>query len=121
MQITDVRVRKATGNEGKLRAFCSVVIDGAFVVHDLRVVEGAHGLFVAMPRQKNAKGEYKDVAHPITAEAREQLQQSVLTAFEAAQKKERAEQAEQADTTVQADQMEPVEQVEQAEETATSL
>lgn len=91
MQITDVRVRKATSNEGKLKAFCSVVIDGAFVVHDLRIVEGAHGLFVAMPRHKTTKGEYKDMAHPITAEAREHLQQSVLTAFEAAEKKEQAE------------------------------
>lgn len=89
MQITDVRVRKVTSTEGgKLKATCSVVWDGAFVVHDLRIVEGAHGLFVAMPRQKTTKGEYKDVAHPITAEAREQLQQAVLTAFEAAEKKE---------------------------------
>ncbi|HLO02363.1 MAG TPA: septation regulator SpoVG [Symbiobacteriaceae bacterium] len=95
MQITDVRVRKATGNEGKLKAFCSVVIDGAFVVHDLRIVEGAHGLFVAMPRQKNTKGEFKDMAHPITAEAREHLQQSVLTAFEAAEKKEQTEKTDE--------------------------
>lgn len=91
MQITDVRVRKVTGSEGKLKAVCSVVIDGAFVVHDLRIVEGAHGLFVSMPRQKTTKGEYKDMAHPITAEAREHLQQSVLTAFEEAEKKEQAE------------------------------
>lgn len=95
MQFTDVRVRKVTGTEGKLKATCSVVIDGAFVIHDLRIVEGAHGLFVAMPRQKNTKGEYKDMAHPITAEAREQLQQSVLAAFAAAEKKERAESVEE--------------------------
>jgi stage V sporulation protein G len=89
MQITDVRVRKAAGAEGKLKAFCSVVIDGAFVVHDLRIVEGAHGLFVAMPRRKTTEGEYKDMAHPITAEARELLQESVLTAFQEAESKEK--------------------------------
>jgi stage V sporulation protein G len=90
VQITDVRVRKVTGTETKLKAVCSVVFDGAFVVHGLRVVEGSHGLFVAMPRQKSNEGEFKDVAHPITAEAREQLQQSVLTAFAEAEKKEQA-------------------------------
>jgi stage V sporulation protein G len=88
MQITDVRVRKATGMEGKLKAFCSVVIDGVFVVHDLRVVEGAHGLFVAMPRRKTPEGEYKDTAHPITAEAREQVHQAVLTAYQELERKE---------------------------------
>lgn len=100
MQITDVRLRKATGTqESKLKAFCSVVIDGAFVVHDLRIVEGTHGLFVSMPRRKTGEGEFKDMAHPITAEAREMLQVSVLAAWEAAEKKEKAEKAESSEET----------------------
>lgn len=95
MQFTDVRVRKVSGkDETKLRANCSVTIDGAFVVHDLRVIEGAHGLFVSMPRKKTGENEFKDVAHPITAEAREQLQLAVLTAYEAALKKEKVETTE---------------------------
>lgn len=81
MQITDVRVRKVTGPESKLKAFCSVVFDEMFVVHELRVVEGANGLFVAMPRRKNGEGEYRDLAHPITAEARALIQNAVLAAF----------------------------------------
>lgn len=88
MQITDVRVRKANGNEGKLKAYCSVVFDGMFVVHDLRIVEGANGVFVAMPRRKTAEGEYKDLAHPITAEARELVQKAVLEAFHEVERKE---------------------------------
>jgi stage V sporulation protein G len=82
VQISDVRVRKAGNSaEGKLKAICSVVFDGMFVVHEMRVVEGVNGLFVAMPRRKTAEGEYKDLAHPITAEARETIQKSVLEAY----------------------------------------
>lgn len=84
MQITDVRVRKAGKDDGKLRAYCSVVIDGMFVVHEVRVVEGSNGVFVAMPRRKTAEGEYRDLAHPITAEAREILQKAVLEAYQEA-------------------------------------
>ncbi|HEY8346260.1 MAG TPA: septation regulator SpoVG [Symbiobacteriaceae bacterium] len=81
MRITDVRVRRLQSSEGKLKATCSVVFDDAFVVHDLRVVEGANGIFVAMPQRKVGEGQYRDVAHPITAEAREALQKAVLEAF----------------------------------------
>jgi len=82
MQITDVRIRKVTNpNETKLKAIASVLFDEQFVVHDLRVVEGVHGLFVAMPRRKTAEGEFKDVAHPITAEARDLVQKAVLEAY----------------------------------------
>jgi stage V sporulation protein G len=82
MQISAVRVRKITNpSEQKLKALVSVVFDEQFVVHDLRVVEGVNGPFVAMPRRKNAEGEYKDVAHPITAEAREMVQKAVLEAY----------------------------------------
>ncbi|HLN64892.1 MAG TPA: septation regulator SpoVG [Symbiobacteriaceae bacterium] len=83
MQISDVRVRKnnGTGESSKVKATVSVVFDGMFVVHDMRVVEGINGVFVAMPRRKTAEGEFKDTAHPITAEAREMIQKAVLEAY----------------------------------------
>ncbi|MFZ5817517.1 MAG: septation regulator SpoVG [Bacillota bacterium] len=82
MKITDVRVRKANGTEGKLKATCSVVFDEMFVVHDLRVMEGANGLFVSMPRRKVGQNEFRDLAHPITAEARALLHKAVLDAYQ---------------------------------------
>lgn len=88
MQITDVRVRKASGTETKLKAYCSVVLDAMFVVHDVRVVEGVKGLFVSMPRRKTNEGEYRDLAHPITAEARDLIQKAVLDAYLEAERKE---------------------------------
>ncbi len=88
MEITDVRVRMAAGPETKLKAYCSVVFDNMFVVHDLRVVEGINGLFVAMPRKRTAEGEYRDVAHPITAEARELIQKTVMQAYHEAEQKQ---------------------------------
>lgn len=81
MDITDVRIKKVSG-EGKMRAVASIVIDDAFVVRDLRVIEGQNGLFVAMPSRKSADGEYHDIAHPITAEAREMIQAKVLKEYE---------------------------------------
>jgi stage V sporulation protein G len=80
VQITDVRVR-CLETEGKLRAVASVVFEGQFVVHDIRVIEGTNGFFVAMPQRKTPEGDYRDVAHPITAEAREQVQKAVLDAY----------------------------------------
>lgn len=82
MQITDVRIRKVTKVEPdkKVRAHCSVVFDGMFVVHDMRIMEGINGLFVGMPRRK-AGEEFKDTAHPITAEARDMIQKRVLEAY----------------------------------------
>lgn len=88
MQITDIRVRKVTTPEGKLKAYCSMVFDDMFVLHEVRVVEGAHGLFVAMPRRKTSEGEYKDLAHPITSDAREMIQKAVLEAFQELETKE---------------------------------
>jgi stage V sporulation protein G len=80
MNITDVRVRKIE-SEGRTRAFVSITIDEVFVVHDLKVIEGQNGLFVAMPSRKTVEGEYKDIAHPITTEAREMIQAAVLDAY----------------------------------------
>ncbi len=81
MNITDIRVRKMT-KEGKMKAVVSITIDGVFVVHDIKVVEGDKGLFIAMPSRKAADGEYRDIAHPINSETRGFIQEKVLEAYE---------------------------------------
>ena len=83
MQITDVRVRKVT-KEGKMRAVVSITIDDVFVVHDIKVIEGEKGLFIAMPSRKAADGEYRDIAHPINSETRERIQSIILEKYEIA-------------------------------------
>ena len=84
MQITDVRVRKVAAKEGKLKAVVSITIDDEFVVHDIKVIEGEKGLFIAMPSRKAADGEYRDTAHPINSETRERLQNLILEKYELA-------------------------------------
>lgn len=81
MNITDVRVRKIA-SDGKMKAIVSVTFNEEFVVHDIKVIEGQNGLFIAMPSRKTPDGEYKDIAHPINASAREVLQTAVLGAYE---------------------------------------
>ena len=81
MQITDVRIRKVE-KEGKMKAVVSITIDGEFVVHDIKVIEGEKGLFIAMPSRKAADGEYRDIAHPINSETRERLQGLILEKYE---------------------------------------
>ncbi|MGF7184166.1 stage V sporulation protein G [Desulfitispora alkaliphila] len=83
MNITDVRVRKIN-MEGKMKAIVSVTLDDAFVIHDVKVVEGQNGLFVAMPSRKTPDGEYRDIAHPISTDARSIIQSAVLKAYEEA-------------------------------------
>lgn len=83
MNITDVRVRKIN-TEGKMKAVVSVTFDNAFVVHDVKVVEGMNGIFVAMPSRKTPEGEFRDIAHPISADAREIIQTAVLKAYQEA-------------------------------------
>ena len=83
MQITDVRVRRIT-KEGKMKAVVSITIDDEFVVHDIKVIEGEKGLFIAMPSKKATDGEYRDIAHPINSSTRENIQQIILTAYEKA-------------------------------------
>ncbi|MBO7123172.1 MAG: septation regulator SpoVG [Treponema sp.] len=77
MQITELRIRKVTG-EGKLRAYVTITFDNCFVVHNVKIIEGKDGLFIAMPSKKTATGEYKDVAHPISPEFRSELQNRIL-------------------------------------------
>ena len=81
MEITDVRLRRMT-TDGKMKAVASVTLDGEFVIHDVKVVEGLKGLFVAMPSRKTPDGEFRDVAHPITQKAREPIQKAVLEVFQ---------------------------------------
>ena len=83
MQITDVRVRKVA-KEGKMKAIVSITIDNEFVVHDIKIIEGDKGLFIAMPSRKAHDGEYRDIAHPINSETRSRIQNAVLEAYEAA-------------------------------------
>lgn len=81
MEITDVRVKKVNG-EGKLRAYVSVTFDDVFVVHNIKVIDGNEGLFVAMPSRKVSTGEFKDIAHPILQDFRTFLQDAILEAYE---------------------------------------
>lgn len=82
MQITDVRVRKVT-KEGKMKAIVSITIDDEFVIHDIKVIDGEKGLFIAMPSKKSLDGEYRDIAHPINSNTRDKIQKQILEAYEA--------------------------------------
>ena len=84
MNITDVRVRKIA-KEGKMRAVVSITIDDEFVVHDIKVIEGEKGLFIAMPSRKSSDGEHRDIAHPINTQTRDKLQKLVLEAYDKAE------------------------------------
>ena len=81
MQITDIRVRKINA-EGRMKAVVSVTFDDAFVVHDIKVIEGQDKLFIAMPSCKTPEGDFKDIAHPINAETREILHSSILKKYQ---------------------------------------
>ena len=83
MRITDVRVRKVA-KEGKMKAVVSITLDVEFVVHDIKVIEGEKGLFIAMPSRKASDGEYRDIAHPINSETRERIQTIILEQYEKA-------------------------------------
>lgn len=80
MQITDVRVRKTT-KEGRMKAIVSITLDDEFVVHDIKVIEGDKGLFIAMPSKRASDGEYRDIAHPINSSARESIQRIILDSY----------------------------------------
>lgn len=90
MNITDVRVRKVA-KEGKMKAVVSITLDDEFVVHDIKVIEGEKGLFIAMPSRKAADGEYRDIAHPINSATRNEIQEIVLRKYEETLIQEEAE------------------------------
>ena len=83
MQITDVRVRRIE-KEGKMKAIVSITLDNEFVIHDIKVIEGEKGLFIAMPSRKAADGEYRDIAHPINSGTRDMIQGIVLERYKEA-------------------------------------
>lgn len=81
MEITDIRVRKIN-KDGKMKAVVSVTFDNEFVVHDIKVIEGDKGRFIAMPSRKTLDGEFRDIAHPINSETRDRIQNQVLEKYE---------------------------------------
>ena len=81
MEITDIRIRRVEA-DGKLKAYVTVTFDDAFVVHNVKVIEGKSGAFIAMPSRKTKNGEYKDVAHPINSDFRNELQERILKEYE---------------------------------------
>ena len=83
MEITDVRVRKIA-KEGKMKAIVSITLDDEFVVHDIKVIEGEKGLFIAMPSKKASDGEYRDIAHPINSNTMDRIQSTILESYEKA-------------------------------------
>ena len=81
MKISEVRIRKVENDDSKLKAVASVTIDECFGVHDIKIIKGESGMFIAMPSKKNKDGEFKDIAHPINPEARQKLSDAILDAF----------------------------------------
>ena len=81
MNITDIRIRRLEGS-GKMKAIVSITIDDEFVLHDIKVLDGEKGLFIAMPSKKTADGEYRDIAHPIKTETRNRIQQMILDKYQ---------------------------------------
>lgn len=81
MTITDVRIRKMS-KEGNMKAVVSITLDGEFVIHDIKIIEGDKGLFIAMPSRKTPEGEYKDIAHPISHETRSMVEKAILNEYE---------------------------------------
>ena len=82
MKITDIRIRLIQNAESKLKAVASITIDECFVVHDIKVIEGANGPFIAMPSKKTGENEHKDIAHPINTQTREELISTILDAYQ---------------------------------------
>jgi stage V sporulation protein G len=80
MEITDVRLRKVN-TDGRMKAIASITIDSEFVVHDIRVIDGNNGMFVAMPSKKTPDGEFRDIAHPISSTTRQKIQEAVLQEY----------------------------------------
>jgi stage V sporulation protein G len=81
MEVTDVRLRRVN-TDGRMKAIASITIDHEFVVHDIRVIDGNNGMFVAMPSKRTPDGEFRDIAHPISSATREKIQAAVLAEYE---------------------------------------
>ncbi|MGL5254113.1 MAG: septation regulator SpoVG [Brevinema sp.] len=83
MEITDIRIKKVEGDVNKLQAYASVTFDDCFVIHNIKIIDGREGLFIAMPSRKTRSGELKDVAHPINSDFRDRMQGAILEAYHA--------------------------------------
>jgi len=94
VQVTDVRIRKIT-KEGKMKAVVSITLDDEFVIHDIKVIEGEKGLFIAMPSRRTGDGEYRDIAHPINSDTREKVQNVILQKYEEVLSEEMADDVEE--------------------------
>ena len=81
MQITDVRIRKVS-DEGKMKAVVSITFDDEFVVHDIKIIEGQNGLFIAMPSRKMGEGDFRDIAHPLVSETRNRIKEAIFAEYE---------------------------------------
>lgn len=81
MRISDIRIRKVKKEDGRLKAVASIIIEDAFVVHDIKIIDGIDGYFIAMPSRKTPDGEYKDIAHPLNSETRAQVCDAILQAY----------------------------------------
>ena len=88
MQVTSVSVRKIEKEGSRMRGIASIVLDDSFAVHDIRIIEGDNGLFIAMPSRKAADGDYRDIAHPINSGTRERIQSTILTRYQQALEEE---------------------------------
>lgn len=84
MNITDIRIRKV-GEDSKLKGVASITFDNEFVVHDIKIIDGQNGLFIAMPNKKMGEGDYRDIAHPLTSETRNRLKDAILDAYSKAE------------------------------------
>ena len=85
MQVTSVTVRKIEKEGSRMRGIASILLDDSFAVHDIRIIEGDNGLFIAMPSRKTATGGYRDIAHPINPDARKQLEDSIIAEYKKAE------------------------------------
>jgi len=92
LEVTDVRLRRVT-SEGKMRAIASITFNDCFVVHDVRIIDGNNGLFVAMPSKRTADGVFRDIAHPINSETREMIQEAVLETYHAREEEKEQQEA----------------------------
>ncbi|MDR2089916.1 MAG: septation regulator SpoVG [Clostridiales Family XIII bacterium] len=81
MRITDVRIRKVS-DEGKMKAVVSVTFDDEFVVHDIKIIDGQNGLFIAMPSRKMGEGDFRDIAHPLVSETRNRIKEAIFAEYE---------------------------------------
>lgn len=84
LNITDTRVRLVENSDSQLKAIASIVIDGCFAIHDIKIIEGKDGVFIAMPSRKTAEGNFKDIAHPINSEARAMVKEAIIDRYQKA-------------------------------------